>query len=324
MKSISKFIILLSLLFICFLVTPVYALVLGPGTEVTQQELYENLFKENKNKPAQVNFNYKSFKLSLKESGFKSVNPEIDTKKFNEAVNFLENRLKQEELKLKVTYEHLSGKEKALATSFRNTSMMGLAMFAVLWSLPTDFTGWKRERNIEGMYNNWRENISKGPVFDKDLWALNYIGHPLSGAYEYSFLRSAGFSKLESFGFAVFFSTVMWEYGIEGLEEVPSWQDIFITPIIGSLIGEAFLKWDKKLAKKDYILLNSKRFGMIVHHLINPVEGINNTIDKITSLKFLQLNKAHIFFKEDRPINEGFDEEIDRSKSFGIRFVFSF
>ncbi len=189
--------------------------------------------------------------------------------------------------------------------------------------MPEEFTHWDKDREISDVFDKWRENVSEGPVVDKDDWAVNYIGHPLSGAYEYLFLRNAGFSKLESFGFAVFVSTVMWEYGIEAFAEVPSIQDLLLTPTIGALLGEVFHVMDDKLKDNDYVLLNSRRFGRIVHHIINPVEGINNSFDKLFGLRFLHLDKAY-FFVKDKKEEEGVPTFGQVYRSYGIRFVFTF
>ena len=250
----------------------------------------------------------------------------INIERFSNAYNFLEKRLRQEDVAIPFVYNHLSPEKKAIITSVRNLSMVGLAVFAILWSLPEDFTHWDEDRELSNIFDTWRENVKKGPVVDQDNFFINYIGHPISGSFEYLFLRNQGFSKIESFGFAVFASTVIWEYGIESLAEVPSLQDLLLTPLIGSLLGETFYQWDKKLKLNDYKLLNSKRFGRIIHHLINPVEGINNIFDRAENLSFLHLDKIEFFVKKNNPNNynpndDNFvDEDFDLGNVFGIRF----
>jgi len=304
---------------------PVYALELGPSKQEINKQKFDKLFKQKPINKVFDNLNNSlKLKLKLPKGDYSKKLPEINKVKFDEATLFLEQRLKKDEIKLDLTYENLSERDKVVAESVRNLSMLGFAMFAVLWAMPEELTKWDKDREISDVFDKWQENVKDGPVVDEDDWAVNFIGHPLSGAYEYMFLRNAGFSKLESFGFAVFVSTVMWEYGIEAFAEVPSIQDLLLTPTIGALLGEAFHVMDSKLKDNDYILLNSRRFGRIVHHIINPVEGINNSFEKLFGLKFLHLDKAHFYMKNDVNLSGDPAQFGEEGRSYGIRFVFTF
>lgn len=69
-------------------------------------------------------------------------------------------------------------------------------------------------------------------------------------------------------------STIGWEFGIEAFMERPSIQDIFITPLVGSLIGEGFYKLKRRIVANDYRLANSAFLGNLVVFLIDPVNEV--------------------------------------------------
>lgn len=65
-----------------------------------------------------------------------------------------------------------------------------------------------------------------------------------------------------------------WEFGIEAFMERPSIQDIFITPLVGSLIGEGFYKLKRKIVDNGYRLCGSSVLGNIVVFLVDPVNEV--------------------------------------------------
>ena len=166
--------------------------------------------------------------------------------------------------------------------------LMGVGAFAILASLPPSFTNWESENKsafISGMPQKWRRNVRRGPVVDKDDWQLNWIGHPVSGAMYYQIARHNGFSWMSSFGYSVFMSTFFWEYGIESFAEVPSVQDLIITPVLGSLLGEVFYQAIRKIDENDGKLFSSTVLGTTTKIILNPagyiVKGLGQAIDKM-------------------------------------------
>jgi len=110
------------------------------------------------------------------------------------------------------------------------------ALLAVTASMPKDWTGWS-DRFIQDGLSNLGEAYTKPPVWDDDHWYHNYVGHPYGGSLYYNTVRSQGAGPGESFLFSVLLST-QWEYFFEAVAERPSIQDLFITPITGSILGE--------------------------------------------------------------------------------------
>ena len=117
---------------------------------------------------------------------------------------------------------------------------------------------------------NFKNAYTKPPVIDHDVWYINYIGHPYQGSWYYNAYRSQGAkwwqSALFSFGHSTF-----WEYLIESGFERPSVQDLIVTPVIGSLLGELFHFSTMKMSKNGF-----KWYEATFVSLFNPMFAINN------------------------------------------------
>jgi len=165
-----------------------------------------------------------------------------------------------------------------------------LASFGILWVLPESFTNWNKEEMLEyGMLRRWKDNVTSGPVWDKDGFFLNWIMHPWSGAVYFMSARGSGFNKWESFGYSAIMSTFFWEYGIEAFAEIPSWQDLLITPIVGSVLGELFFNWKGNIIRNERKVLNSKALGGVSLFLMDPFNMI------IDGLGYKTKNKMQIY-----------------------------
>ena len=147
--------------------------------------------------------------------------------------------------------------------------------FGVLWVMPESITNWDKEEIKEkGLIWKWKENVKAGPVWDEDDWVLNWITHPYSGGIYYMTARSSGFTALESFGYSAIMSTFFWEYGVEAFAEVPSIQDLIITPVVGSAVGEGFFYPKKSILRHDKKVLKSRFLGITTLFLMDPFNTI--------------------------------------------------
>lgn len=146
----------------------------------------------------------------------------------------------------------------------------------VLECLPEDATSWNRaELQDVPLFKRWREHvITEGPEWDHDKFIFNYVLHPYAGAVYYMAARGCGFNAWQSLLYCSLISNVGWEYGIEAFMERPSIQDLLITPLVGSLIGEGFYKAKRHIVRNDYHLLGSKFLGNVVCFLIDPVNEV--------------------------------------------------
>ena len=143
--------------------------------------------------------------------------------------------------------------------------------FAFLWSLPESSTQWDKDKiRKEGLIKQWGKNLESGPVWDEDGFFFNWVTHPWVGAVYYMNARGSGFKRWESFVYSTLMSTLFWEFGVENFIEIPSWQDLIITPIVGSLIGEVFYIWKGKIIRNERNVLNSYFLGRISLFVMDP------------------------------------------------------
>jgi hypothetical protein len=146
-----------------------------------------------------------------------------------------------------------------------------------LWALPESISQWDRsELQKRDIFKNWYENIKMGPVQDTDKWWVNYGGHSLSGAYFYTMARNNGLTVAESTSFNFLMSTFYWEYGVEAFFEIPSSQDLWITPVLGSLLGEQFYQWELMIRANEGKVWGSESFGAFLLIILNPEGALAN------------------------------------------------
>ena len=104
-----------------------------------------------------------------------------------------------------------------------------------LYLLPESVTKWTDEQK-RTTANKWAENVQSA-TWDHDPGMDQLLGHPYWGATYYIRARERGFGEFGSFWYSAFLSA-LYEYGIEAFFEQPSYQDLIITPVGGTLIGK--------------------------------------------------------------------------------------
>jgi hypothetical protein len=160
-----------------------------------------------------------------------------------------------------------------------NTSVLASAYVGtllVLECLPEDATSWNRaEIRNQAPFKRWFKNIFKrGPEWDHDKFYFNYVLHPYAGAAYFMSARSCGFNMWQSLLYCTCVSTIGWEFGIEAFMERPSIQDLFITPLVGSAIGEGFYCIKRYLVGHGYRLLGSPIIGNVVAFICDPINEV--------------------------------------------------
>jgi len=171
-----------------------------------------------------------------------------------------------------------------------------IVAYGILWSLPESFTKWdKEEMKKNGIGAKWKENVKAGPVIDEDNFFLNYVMHPYFGGVYYMTARSNGFNIFESFTYSAIMSTFFWEYGVESFAEVPSVQDLIVTPVLGSVVGEGFFYAKKTILKNNSKVLNSRFLGKTSLFLMDPLNTILDGCGYKQKVK-TQLNIAPVGF----------------------------
>ena len=160
-----------------------------------------------------------------------------------------------------------------------NTAVLSGAFVSTLFvleCLPEDATSWNREA-IQSVppFKRWFRNVFKrGPEWDHDNPIFNYVLHPYAGAAYFMSARSQGFNFWQSMLYSACISTIGWEFGIEAFMERPSYQDIVVTPVVGSIIGELFYRLKRNIVSHNYRLAGSPVLGNIVVFLIDPVNEV--------------------------------------------------
>ena len=154
------------------------------------------------------------------------------------------------------------------AVTLVGLTLLGAGMYAFG---PSSFTGADTEENVwEEARDHFKEAWKKPPVFDKDGSGVNYVGHPFFGMQYYLSQRNYGESSLYSFLFSVGTST-FFEYFVESWSERPSVQDLIITPVVGSILGEIVYQATQHMRKDGFTTAEK-----IIITVINPLYVLQN------------------------------------------------
>jgi hypothetical protein len=136
------------------------------------------------------------------------------------------------------------------------------ATIGVLWALPDNTSKWsKRDHG----WHHFLEAYQSPPTWDTDPWGWNYVAHPVFGAITYLMERDFDESPMRSFLFSAWASTT-WEFVIEAAMEHPSTQDLIVTPVAGSLLGEGIYQVTKMMRHDGFSTVEK-----VVVTIINPV-----------------------------------------------------
>lgn len=190
-----------------------------------------------------------------------------------------------------------------------------VSSLVVLECLPEDATSWNRaELRNTPFYKRWYNHVFKdGFEWDSDNPVFNLVLHPYAGAAYFMAARSCGLSFWGSLLYSAGISTIGWELGIEAANERPSIQDIFITPLVGSAIGEGFYRLKRYIVSSDYHLFGSPVLGNVVAFLIDPVNEV---------VGLFAGNPARRYAKEHRLLLTSSPLITSRSCGFAINLAF--
>ena len=157
----------------------------------------------------------------------------------------------------------------------------GFAVMGVILLLPEEISKWDKSEFGKGqLREKWWDNVKAGPVWDNDKWYVNYIGHPYFGGVYYQGARKSGYNEWNSFMYSALMSTFYWEYGIEAFAEVPSMQDLVVTPLGGWIYGEWAHHKEQEIRARGGTALGSKTWGSISLFLLDPLGSIDTWVRK--------------------------------------------
>ncbi len=198
---------------------------------------------------------------------FDSILEKIDTKSGDYLKAFIPEK------NIEMTDFQLRNQDRSLGRKILRAELLiggaELAGMGILIALPKSVTKWE-DGWVDDAKSNLKRAWTKPPVWDKDHWSINYIGHPYAGALYYNALRSQGATRLQSFIFSTVQSTI-WEYGLEAFAEQPSTQDLFITPLVGSFVGELAHLATLRMRRNGFTGIEK-----VVVTVINPSYVLNN------------------------------------------------
>ncbi len=95
------------------------------------------------------------------------------------------------------------------------------------------------KRDYDTDADTFWKNLRTEPVYDKDPFSVNQIGHPYQGGIYYGFARSAGLEYWQSLLYTIG-GSFLWE--TYGETTLPSINDHVSTGIGGSFVGEAMFR----------------------------------------------------------------------------------
>jgi hypothetical protein len=114
----------------------------------------------------------------------------------------------------------------------------------------------------EGSFQNWATYWYQ-PHFDNDSFEYNLFKHTLVGQGYYQFYRSRGYDVKRAFVWT-FLSSLAFELTIETVTERPSFQDIYQTPVYGTILGIGLEKLSQACHRTETAL------GHVCGYLFDP------------------------------------------------------
>ncbi|MCK5819546.1 MAG: DUF3943 domain-containing protein [Psychromonas sp.] len=195
---------------------------------------------------------------------------------------------------------------------------LGFGVAAALYAMPESVTKWDKD-DARNVFDKWIDNVTEGPVWDRDDMFLNYIGHPYFGGVFYMAARKSGYRQWDSFLYSTMMSTFYWEYGIEAFAEVPSVQDLVVTPVFGWVYGEWTLKTEKDIWLNDAKVMNSKILGNISLFLLDPIDSIGRNINYLFGTDILKAGTGYFTLQENKLPNS---QKTDTKIGFKVSYTY--
>jgi hypothetical protein len=228
--------------------------------------------------PERSHENFPDFRLNLypaikTDTGFQ---PDRYFAHIGENPNFTLLLISSQEEDITTRYDLFRNEDKGFGAKFLRASFITQTAQVVNLMLMIQFPD-----HFNYSISSWTEakiNLKRAwtsaPVWDKDPWTTNLIGHPYVGSFYYNMMRSQGSSAHTSVIYATG-QSLFWEFVIEAVAEQPSIQDLLFTSTIGSLMGEFAHKATLRLNRNGF-----STFEKILITLINPSYVLNNGYKK--------------------------------------------
>jgi len=178
----------------------------------------------------------------------------------------------------------------------KSVAWYGVGVAGFLAILPSDITNW--EKSDESLTEKWWDNVREGPVWDRDVWYINYIGHPYFGGVYYQSARKSGYRQWDAFIYSALMSTFYWEYGIEAFAEVPALQDLVVTPVLGWVYGEWAFNQEKEIVQGGGTVWGSEALGSTALFFLDPVDSIGHGINQLVGKQVVIAGTGYVGIQE--------------------------
>ncbi|TEW53273.1 DUF3943 domain-containing protein [Psychromonas sp. RZ22] len=194
----------------------------------------------------------------------------------------------------------------------------GLGVVAVLAVMPEEITNWDNDDDVN-LGQKWIDNVTAGPVWDRDDAVLNLVMHPYFGGVYYQAARKSGYRQWDSFLYSALMSTVFWEYGVEAFAETPSMQDLVITPVLGWVYGEWAFNTEREIWTDGGTVWGSEYLGNTALFLLDPVDSVGRNVNRLFGTDLIKAGTGYVKLSDQSSENS---PRNDQAIMFEVNYVF--
>lgn len=206
-----------------------------------------------------------------------------------------------------------------LASQTKSIFGYGFGVIGMLLLMPESVTNWDDSNRDESLRSRWLYNVKAGPVWDRDEWYINLVGHGYFGGVYYQTARKSGYRQWDAFMYSFLMSTFYWEYGIEAFAEVPSIQDLVITPVIGWVYGEWAYNTEKGIWANGGTVLGSEGLGNTALFFLDPVDSLGRNFNAIFGKDIIKAGTGHFTYDQ---VKSPYGESIENQVGFTITYTY--
>ena len=205
--------------------------------------------------------------------------------------------------------------ERLLSQTYALTGS-GVGIIAVLGAMSSAVTNWEDDDKPD-LSKKWINNVTDGPVWDRDNLYINYLGHPYFGGVFYQVARKSGYRQWDAFIYSFMISSFYWEYGVEAFAEVPSIQDLVVTPVLGWVYGEWAFNTERNIWLNGGTILDSEILANISLFLLDPVDSIGRNINYLFGQDIIKAGTGYFTFQQAvLPYDNGTENQIGLKVSY--------
>lgn len=198
----------------------------------------------------------------------------------------------------------------------KSMAWYGVGVAGVIALLPEEISNW--DDSSERLLEKWWNNVRDGPVWDRDVWYINYIGHPYFGGVYYQVARKSGYRQWDAFVYSFLMSTFYWEYGLEAFAEAPAIQDLVVTPVLGWVYGEWAFNKEREIIQRGGKVWGSSAVGDTALFFLDPVDTIGRGINNLFGRDVIKAGTGYVGFQDVQLPNGEVDTQFKLNLNYTI------